>query len=107
MKIPTAGMSLTISPMKSNSFRFSLMAFMMHETWVDTTESTSIGIRLNSSKQPQAPVWQSPLKIEPSDCTFICSEQSGWEREMREKTKRKRTGARVSDERASRPVPPR
>jgi hypothetical protein len=49
-------------PMKSNSMRFFRMAFMLHDTCVDTTLSTSMGIRLNSSKQPQAPVWHKPLK---------------------------------------------
>ena len=29
--------------------------------WVEHTDSTDTEMRLNSSKQPQAPVWASPL----------------------------------------------
>ena len=33
--------------------------------WVLHTESTATGMRLNSSKQPQAPVWARPLYVCP------------------------------------------
>ncbi len=37
-----------------------MRAFWMVLIWVEITESTEISIRLNSSKQPQAPHWHRP-----------------------------------------------
>ena len=84
MKKPTVGMSVISSPMSSNeptvtggwplgaeryfSGRFagtlySTIASSTCLTCVATTESTSMGMRLNSSKQPQEPVCASPLRM--------------------------------------------
>tara|TARA_B110001450_G_C17642208_1_gene489727 strand:- start:1196 stop:1567 length:372 start_codon:yes stop_codon:yes gene_type:complete len=41
----------------------SFMASRQYLTYVETTESTSIEILLNSSKQPQEPVYARPMKI--------------------------------------------
>ena len=51
------------------------IASRMHLTCMATTDSTSTAMRLNSSKQPQAPVMARPLKIAPSDAYPIWSEQ--------------------------------
>ena len=58
----------------SNTNRFSLLSGLS-AIWADrmdkicwaTTDNTSMLMRLNSSKQPQAPVWAKPLNMRPSD----------------------------------------
>ena len=61
MKSPTLGVSRISSPMKLNIFFLALMASWMHLTWTATTDNTSTEMRLNSSKQPQAPDCARPL----------------------------------------------
>ena len=57
------GVSEIISSSKRKSLFFALMASRIDEYCPATTESTSTGIRLNSSKQPHAPVCASPEKM--------------------------------------------
>ena len=45
---------------KVKRFKLSVSAAWMHLICALTTESTSTGMRLNSSKQPHAPVWTRP-----------------------------------------------
>ena len=54
---------------------FSFNASNTYFTYVDTTDNTSIVIRLNSSKHPHAPVYDKPIKIYPNESVFIYSEQ--------------------------------
>lgn len=58
-----------------NLFNFINKALRMHCSWVDITDNTDISIRLNSSKQPQAPHWQSPARIWPTARKSIPSPQ--------------------------------
>lgn len=51
--------------MKLNSALVARRAARTELNIVATTLKTSIGILLNSSKQPQAPAWHNPLKIAP------------------------------------------
>ena len=60
MKTPTVGMRLISSDMKRNFFLLFLTASRMDFTCVATTDSTSTGMRLNSSKQPHDPDILSP-----------------------------------------------
>ena len=65
MKAPQTGFSSTFcgSP---GTWKYSTLAFLalvMASTCCATTESTGSVMRLNSSKQPQRPPWQRPLKI--------------------------------------------
>lgn len=41
-------------------------AFLMVVSCVEMTDNTEMSIRLNSSKQPQAPHWHRPEKIFPT-----------------------------------------
>ena len=61
IKSPTVGTNTISSPWKMKRFFLSLMASWMDFTWTATTDNTSTEMRLNSSKQPQAPVCASPL----------------------------------------------
>ncbi len=61
MKIPTVGMSEISSPKKLKRVLWSLMASCMLFTCTATTDNTSTEMRLNSSKQPQAPDCARPL----------------------------------------------
>ena len=65
IKAPTDGTSLISVPIKSKVSFLARIADKIVENCVATTDKTSIGIRLNSSKQPHAPVWHRPLKIAP------------------------------------------
>ena len=68
MKNPTVGLRAISSSKKKKEFLaglafYSLVASRQYLTWVETTESTSMEILLNSSKHPQDPVWERPMKI--------------------------------------------
>lgn len=56
INIPTVGTSVISSPIKSNLNFLFLIASSTDFTCTATTDSTSTDIRLNSSKQPHAPV---------------------------------------------------
>lgn len=58
-----------------NRFNFINKALLMHCSWVEMTDNTDISIRLNSSKHPQAPHWQSPARIWPTARKSIPSPQ--------------------------------
>jgi len=65
IKIPTRWSSGISEFSKVNTEAFIVSAFLMVVSCVETTERTEMSIRLNSSKQPQAPHWQRPEKILP------------------------------------------
>lgn len=56
MKSPTVGTKEISSPWKMKRFFLSLIASWIDLTCTATTDNTSTEMRLNSSKQPQAPV---------------------------------------------------
>ena len=55
-------LTCTMVPSKSNSSSSIAMAFWMESICCAITESTSMSIRLNSSKHAHAPAVHSPLK---------------------------------------------
>ena len=65
MKLPVVATSFISLPSNRNSVSLFLRASWMDFTCDETTESTSTVMRLNSSKQPHAPVCTRPLKIMP------------------------------------------
>ena len=63
MKAPTVGISAISS---SSNVKISFLPLIAPRTepyWPATTDNTSTGMRLNSSKQPHAPVCASPEKM--------------------------------------------
>ena len=62
-------------PSKTKVLIPALIASKTLLTCVETTDKTSIDIRLNSSKHPQKPVWDKPEKIRAVVSMSICSEQ--------------------------------
>lgn len=66
MKMPTLRLMRISRPRPMSAIsRPAFRAFWMARTCADTTDSTSMLMRLNSSKQPQAPTWARPEKVAP------------------------------------------
>ena len=68
MKNPTVDLRASSSSKNMKVFLlglifYSRMASRTYFTYVETTDNTSIEIRLNSSKHPHEPVYESPMKI--------------------------------------------
>ena len=63
MKALASGLSGRIVPSKLNFCTLARLAFWIVSTCCATTESTSSSMRLNSSKQAQAPAAARPLNI--------------------------------------------
>eukprot|EP00968_Pinguiococcus_pyrenoidosus_P001289 scaffold57_cov254-Pinguiococcus_pyrenoidosus.AAC.42 len=78
MKNPQHGFSTTsfVSPGKQNVLLFARLAFWTASTCCATTDRTGSKIRLNSSKQPQRPAWDRPVKIFAQSVWCIWSVQS-------------------------------
>lgn len=51
-----------------------MRALRMVWIWEEMTDSTEASMRLNSSKQPQAPHWARPERIFPTACTQRANE---------------------------------
>ena len=77
MKKPATGSSVVgmTSPGKVNDLAFDFLAFCTASTCCATTDSTSSSMRLNSSKQPHAPLCARPLKILAQSVYRISEEQ--------------------------------
>ena len=65
MKMPVRLSQAISLPSNWNLVRSFFRASWICLIWDDTTESTSASMRLNSSKQPQAPHCTRPAKMEP------------------------------------------
>jgi len=64
MKNPTVSYKrISSTSVNLNFSTFSFKASNTHLTYELTTDKTSIEIRLNSSKHPHAPDYESPMKI--------------------------------------------
>lgn len=76
MKNPTVSYKpISPSSMKMNFCFFSFRASRIVLTWVEMTDNTSMAILLNSSKHPQAPDCERPIKIYAMESLPIWSEQ--------------------------------